>query len=154
MSEIGASARYSSFTMCEPRQIYLPLSRVRAIVLATDCCQEKPDSNLGLLARHKTKSDFARGARIIHRKDRASQREDIAHPGKAVALRHLSAFVATESSLRENSSRRTQPLFALWLTQARNLSAVVFPHSVRSKDITKQRPTNHPHYGYPIWQLH
>ena len=37
-------------------------------------------------------------------------------------------------------------LFTIQLIQARNLGAVVLPHSVRRKNITKKRPTNHPSY--------
>lgn len=64
--------------------------------------------------------------------------------------------------LIEGSGVSCFPLFSLLsgrfgtscLTQARRLSAMVFPHSVRGKNIAKQGPTNHPRDRYPIWQFH
>src|SRR5260370_17121420 len=51
------------------------------------------------------------------------------------------------------SNRLSPRLFSVWLTGAHNLSAVMFPHSIRRKNIAEPRPNNHLRYRHPIRQL-
>ena len=53
----------------------------------------------------------------------------------------------------KHSNRLSPRLFSVWLIGARNLSAVMFPHSIRCKNIAEHRPNNHPRYRRPIRQL-
>lgn len=132
------------------------------VVVGIDIAKDKVDACIRSLSLRVTWPSTAEGRRKLiawRRKHKAGKAAMEASGGYerdwARALREAGIEVRIIDPKRTDieSNHLSPRLFSVWLTGARNLSAVMFPHSIRRKNIAEHRPNNHPRYRHPIRQL-